>query len=105
MKKRKYLYMCMSIGLLWITGCATDKKGETILPTNTIAIESANNTTSNPTTEVKETESTKIQEPVFKEKEEKKTTSKKIITKTDGLCEVLEKVETNVETYNSVWTN
>ncbi len=77
---------------------------KTILSTNTITIESTDNTP-NPTTELKETDSTKIQEPVFKEKEEKKTTSKKIITKTDGLCEVLEKVETNVETYNSVWTN
>ena len=103
MKKRKYLYWCMSIAFLWITGCATDTKGETILPTNTIAVESTENTTPNPTVVLKENKSVKIQEPVFKEKE--KTTATPIskqITKVDGLCEELEKVETNVEIYNSL---
>ena len=82
MQKRKYFYLCMSIAFLCITGCTTKTNLESITPS--------------PTVEVKENESTKIQEPVFKEKEEKKeeeekttskkTSSKKTITKTDGLC-------------------
>ena len=93
MKKRKYLYLCINIAFLWIAGCTTKNNLESIIPS--------------PTIEVKENESTKIQEPVFKEKEEKKeeeekTSSKKIITKTDGLCEILEEVEIEVETYNRV---
>ena len=98
MKKRKYFYLCMSIAFLWITGCTIKTNLENITPS--------------PTVEGKENKSTKIQEPVFKEKEEKKeeeekttskkTSSKKTITKTDGLCEELEKVETDVETYNQV---
>ena len=99
MKKRKYLYLCMSIAFLCITGCTTKTNLESIMPS--------------PTVEVKENESKKIQEPVFQEKEEEKkeekkekedkiTSSKKTITKTEGFCEVLEKVETDVGIYNQV---
>lgn len=90
MKKRKYLCLCISIILLWIKGCTTKKSLENI--------------TSNLTVEVKENESAKIQESVFKEKEKmtSKTSSKKIITKTEKLCEELEEVETDIETYNVV---
>ena len=58
MKKRKYFYLCMSIAFLCITGCTTKTNLESITPS--------------PTIEIKENESTKIQEPVFQEKEEEK---------------------------------
>ncbi len=89
MKKRKSLYLGMSIGLLCITGCTTKNHLDNITPTPS------------PTVEVQENESEKIQESVFKEKKEEKITSK-IITKTEGLCEELEKVETDVQIYNQV---
>ena len=102
--KKKCFCLCISITLLWIVGCTVNTNQENVVPTNISIVE--NMVTSNPTTELKENEFTKIQEPVFKEKEEAKTTSttssRQIITKIDGLCEVLENVETNVETYNSV---
>ena len=87
MKKRTYLDLWMSIIFLCVTGCTTKENQEG-----------------------KENESIKIQESVFKEterkeksknKEEKKPTSN-VITKTDGLCEQLEKVETDVTLYNTV---
>ena len=57
-KKPKHFYLCMSLAFLCITGCTTKTNLENITPS--------------PTVEVKENKSTKIQEPVFQEKEEKK---------------------------------
>ena len=89
----------MSIAFLCITGCTQKENQEVITPS--------------PVIEGKETESTKLQGAVFKEQEESKETDRSknkedkkptsnVITKTDGLCEQLEKVETDVTLYNTV---
>ena len=99
MKKRTYFYLCMSLAFLCITGCTGKSNQETTITPSLVIKE-------------KENEAVKIQGTVFKEKEksqekeesknkeEKKPTSN-IITKTDGLCEQLETVETDVALYNS----
>ena len=99
MKKQTYFYLCMSIAFLCITGCTQKENQEVITPS--------------PVIEGKENESTKLQGAVFKEQEETKETdgsknkedkkpTSNVITKTDGLCEQLEKVETDVTLYNIV---
>ena len=95
MKKRKYFYLCASIAFLCMKGCMTNSNEERITPSSVIEGK----------------ESIKIQESVFKEtketqekeesknREEREPTSN-VITKTDGLCEQLEKVETDATFYN-----
>ena len=91
MKKRNYFYLGMSIALLCMTGCAGKGNQETITPS--------------PVIEEKENKAIKIQGAVFKDTETTKGTettkpTSNIITKTDGLCEQLEKVETDAAFYN-----
>ena len=78
MKKQKYFWLGISIILFGMTGCTVKDSPTTLTPTPT----------------------EKIREVVF-EKSEEVVASEKIITKVDGLCEILEETN-NVETkYNS----
>ena len=92
-KKRMYFYLCMSIAFLYITGCTQKENQETITPSPVIEGK-LDGSVFQKKEESKETEASK-------NKEDKKPTSN-IITKTDGLCEQLEKVETDVTLYNTV---
>ena len=76
MKKQRYVWLGISMIMLGMTGCTVKDSPTTLTPTPT----------------------EKIREVVFKKKKE---TSEKIITKTDGLCEILEEIKNRGTIYNS----
>ena len=79
MKKQRYVWLGISMIVLGMTGCTVKDSPTTLTPTPT----------------------EKIREVVFEKSEEEVVTSKKIITKTDGLCEILEETNNRGTTYNS----
>ncbi len=107
MKKKKHFWISLGVIILTLTGCTTTSNQDKITPTT--AIESSQKDIT-PTILIETTNSTVTPKPtikVFQEKEEpsKKPTptpSKTVITKTEGLCEQLERVEISVEAYNSL---
>ena len=106
MRKRKFFLLCVGLLVLGLTGCTTTSKEEV---TPTVAIKSSQKDIT-PTSFIESSNSTVTPKPttkVFQEKEEpsKKPTPtpfKTVITKTEGLCEQLERVEISVEAYNSL---
>ncbi len=94
MRKGTYLLLCVSI--LVFSGCATKSDVMSITPTAIIGP-----TDTIPTLTPKPT--TKVFQKKKEESSKQSTFSDKVITKTEGLCEELEKLETPIETkYNQL---
>ncbi len=111
MRKRKIFLLCVTVVTLGLIGCTTTSDGEELTPTPTIASESSHKDVT-PTVSIEIIDATSTPKPttsIFKQEEDTDTvskstdnSSKKVITKTEGLCEELEKVEISVEVYNSL---
>ena len=105
MKKKKHFWISFGVIILTLTGCSTISNQDKITPTT--AIESSQ-TDITPTIVIESSNSTVTPKPttkVFQKKEEPSktpTASKMVITKTEGLCEQLERVEISVEAYNTL---